>query len=385
LILGLGLYRRALGWNVVVVLIGAGMFAAVRGNSLLPSELSRVGFLLVAFVAVYAAYSTTVGLLRGEGRLQILPRLDLGWNFAAKATALGVGLMIPQYVQIFSAYVVVDLIVVGLAVFAARGALRTPSAPFGKEASRFARLILAAELFKILSRTVDIYAVRLLLDAESTGIFTAGARFSMAVEQIVLTPIGIPFLYYFSHPETAAVRRFAVENGTRLVATLVGFGAIVLAVCSKPIVLILLGDAFAASIPVLRVYAGHAVGASLLILLVPLYQSRDVPQFGIFQALAVFALTLCLDVALIPRYGVLGASVAGVVATALVSLAAAWFVWRRFGVDIRAVSVRVLAVYAAAFSTLFSPWPWIAIPVYVLGVFAFRLLKAGDRELLKSP
>ncbi len=55
--------------------------------------------------------------------------------------------------------------------------------------------------------TVDLYVLRAYLGPEDVGIFAAGYRIPLLIEQLVLAPIGVPLLYYFSHPEYRELAR----------------------------------------------------------------------------------------------------------------------------------------------------------------------------------
>lgn len=378
-----GLFRRALRWSAAAGLVlGIVIIAAGRWGAL-PRDAARAGILLPAFVLTYAVYTCCLGMLRGGGRLRALSLLDLGWNFGAKAGAVAVAVSLPFFVPAFAAYAGVDLLVAGTALWILRRHLRGAPRSLGPEASLFARVVLAAELVRILCSTVDIYVVRAMLGAEATGLFTAGARLTTIVESLVLTPIGVPLLYYFSRPGSDDLRRSAVENGTRLLGGAMGAGSLLLAAAAAPVVRILLGSDYEGSVPVARIYTGHAVGASLLVLLIPLYNSKNRPAYAIAQALTVLTVNLALDLILVPTLGIEGAAFAGVAATGCAALAFAWIARNRLQVDPVGGVVRVLALYFVCYAILAAGWTVPALALYALGLWSLRIIRRKDLELIR--
>ncbi len=378
-----GLFRRALRRILVFgPALGAIVYVAIRATGF-PLDAARAGLLLPAFVLVYALYTCALGMLRGQGKLKILSLLDLGWNFGAKAAAVAVALALPEFVPAFAAYAGLDLLVVLVAFWLLRGQLRGPAPPLDREVVGFARLVLLAELVRILCSTVDVYVVRGLLGAEPTGLFTAGVRMTTIVEQLVLTPIGVPLLYYFSRPGSEDLRRTVVENGTRLLGALMGAGALLLAATAGPIVRLLLGADYEGSVPIARIYTGHAVGASLLVLLIPLYNSKNRPAYAIAQSLAVLGVNLVLDLALVPRMGIRGAAIAGVAATGTSALLFAGIARARFQVDARGGVLRVLSLYFVCYGVLAVGWTVPALALYAIGLWALRLIRRRDIELIR--
>jgi O-antigen/teichoic acid export membrane protein len=380
---GGGLFRRATQLTLLFgLLLGAVLFGTIRLLGV-PEDMLAAGALLPAFVIVYGLYTCALGMLRGQGRLKILPVLDLGWNFGAKAAAVLIAFAIPTFVPAFAAYFGVDLLVVFLCVWLLRGSIRGPVGRVSKEDARFASMVLVAELLRTLCSTVDLYVVRGLLSAEATGLYTAGVRITTIVEQLVLSPIGVPLLYYFSRADSEELTRSIVVNGTRLLGGMMGAGALVLSAVARPLVDLLLGPQFQGSAVVAQIYTGHAVGSALLVLLIPLYNSRNQPQFAIHQVLLILALNLGLDLILVPRYGIAGAAAAGVASMVIAAVVFAWLTHSRYRVDIRSGVVRTLALYLCCHALLTVGWVIPALVLYGAGLWALRIVRYRDIELLR--
>ncbi len=381
---GRGLFRRALTLNGRAVLAGLGVFAVMWVLKLgLPVELRRAGVLFVLYTAAYALYNTCLGMMRGQGRFTLIPRLDLGANFGARVAALALVAVVPGFLSAYAAHVAAQIAMLAVALLLLRPALAAAPVRFRRAESRFGALILVGIVLQLLLSTVDLYVLRILLGPEDVGLFAAGSRIPLMAEQLVLAPIGVPLLYYFSHPETSVMREAVVRRGTRLAGAALGLAALVLVVAARPIILILLGEAYRGSIPVARAYAFHPVGIGLLLFSLPLYGSVSRPEYGIVQGAVTFVLNLGLDLLLVPRYGPLGAAVAGVIAVAVTALGASVFLHARFRVDVRWPVAGILLLYAVGLTLTVRVHPAAGIAAYVLLLWPLRLFRRGDLALLR--
>jgi O-antigen/teichoic acid export membrane protein len=380
---GPGLYRRALTLNGLALTVGGAVFVLlwVLGWGL-PPEVRRVGVLFMIFSAAYALYTTTLGMLRGRGMLTTIPRLDLGANFGAKALAVGAVLLVPGFVSAFVAQVAMQLAMLALAFWLVRDVFRHRPGRLRREETRFGALILVGTLLQLLLSTVDLYVLRILLGPHEVGLFAAGSRIPVLAERIVLSPMGVPLLYYFSHPEYGGMRESVVRRGTRLSGTVLGYAALLLAAAAPLIIRILLGNAYLESIGIARVYAAHALGMGLLIFSIPLYGSLNHPEYGIVQGVVTFVINLGLDLLLIPRFGPVGAAYAGVTAIGVTALGAAWFFHARLNIDVRWPVAGVVLLYAVCFALITSPILWVGLALYPVAVWPLRLVRREDFALL---
>jgi len=380
---GRGIFRRALTLNGLALAVGAVVFAVLWASGWgLPPEVRHAGVLFLVFAAGYALYTTSLGMLRGTGRLTTIPRLDLGVNFGSKVTAVGVVLLVPGFLAAFAAHVVMQVAMLVAAFWLVREVLRSPSVRLHREESRFGVLILVGTVLQLLLSTVDLYVLRILLGPQDVGLFAAGARIPLLAERIVLSPMGVPLLYYFSHPRYGEMREAVVRRGTRLTGAVLGYAALILAAAAPLIIRILLGPAYAGSVGVARIYAAHALGMGLLIFSVPLYGSLNHPEYGIFQGGVTFVINLGLDLLLVPRYGPLGAAYAGAIAVGVTALGAAWFFHARLGIDVRWPVAGVVLLYAGCFLILTTPFFWAGLVLYPAALWPLRLLRRGDFRLL---
>ena len=381
---GAGLYRRALRFVFIALFFGALLFVVFSWLGFgVPAEIRSIVPIVIVAMAAYTLYTTAQGMMQGQGRFRLLPRLEFGANFMAKIAALGVILIIPGYVAAFTARTVVQVLIVGLTFYILKGALSKPERRLKSHEAEFTRLVWFGAVILMLSNTVSLYVIRFMLEPADVGIFAAGSRFTVIIEQLVIASINVPLLFYFSHPESSSMKYAIVQKGTRVAGSLMGLAALFLAITAEWIVRLLLGEAYDESASVARIYASHALGAALLIFFVPLSTSENKPQYVITLNFTNFLITLILALILVPSYGAIGAAIAGVVAIQVVVIGATVFLKHRFGVDVRGIVFRILALYSGCYVLLEWGQPLLACLVYIAALWPLKLLRPGDYDLIK--
>lgn len=381
---GAGLFRRALRDNAVAMAVGGVVFLILLVFHVdLPQELVDVAPLFFLATTSYALYATSIGMLRGHGRLLVIPQLDLVFNTGAKLLALGVAVVAPFLVPVYAVHTAVGVGVLVWVLYLLRKDLRHGHARFSREEARFAKLIMVSQIVRMLVVNVDIYVLRYLMGPEEVGLYAAGTRITRVGEQLILGPLMVPLLYYFSHPESSFMRKKIMEQGTRLSGVTVGFAALVVTFLAKPIVNLFLGPEYLASIPITQVYVIYALGRGIMFFMIPMYNSMNRPDYGIYQGLAIFVVNLVLDFLLIPRYGALGAAVSGVIAISLTTLAASAFIRRRFGIRMWGAVARIYALYAVCFFLGEKGHPVVGLVVFVAALAPLRLMGPDELRWLK--
>jgi O-antigen/teichoic acid export membrane protein len=221
------------------------------------------------------------------------------------------------------------------------------------------------------------------METADVGIFAAGARFTRMMEMLVLSPVAVPLLYYFSHPDSAHMKERIVRRGTRVVGAVMGFAALMLAILAEPVVRIFLGEAYAGSAEVARIYASHALGLGMLILVIPFYSSINKPHYTVLQGVLTFVMNLLLALVLIPRYGPPGAAVAAVAAILITVVAANLFLKVRFAIHGLSVVARLFALYGVSYAIVEMGLPLAGIGLYLALLWPLRLIRRDDLDLLR--
>jgi O-antigen/teichoic acid export membrane protein len=160
----------------------------------------------------------------------------------------------------------------------------------------------------------------------------------------VLTLVQRPDLVRAS-PEEAARRGARV---LRLATIATAVAAVGLVLIAPLLVSVAFGDAFAGAVPMLRILALGALGIAALELLPSALTAQRMPIRGMWAIAVAFAVTLVLDISLIPPFGGIGASVATAVAYSIGGVCAALIFARTLHLPLRELAPRLNEV----------PWMW---------------------------
>jgi O-antigen/teichoic acid export membrane protein len=292
-------------------------------------------------------------------------------------------LVLPGFPGAFSAHTMVQVGVTILALYLLRNTLRAPSVEFERTEIIFARTVLVGDIIRVLVNTINLYLIRAYMEPADVGIYAAGVRFTRMMEMLVLSPVAVPLLYYFSHPDSAHMKERIVRRGTRVVGAVMGLAALVLVVLAEPVVRIFLGEAYVGSADVARIYASHALGLGMLILVIPFYSSINKPHYTVMQGVLTFVVNLVLALILIPRYGPQGAAAAAVAAILVTVLAANVFLRLRFSIHGLSVVVRLFFLYGVSYALVEFGLPFVGIGLYAALVVPLGLIRRDDLDLLR--
>jgi O-antigen/teichoic acid export membrane protein len=374
-----GHYRRAIRLTLIGLAAGGVLFFGLLQLPIrIPSELRETAVLFYFGTASYALFAVSLGMLRGQGRLLIIPRIDLVFNSGAKTLALIVALTAPFLFPVFLAHTAVQIGVFLGVLLMLRRSFRHPEVRFSSAETRFCRLVLFGEAVRVLVMNIDIYLLRVLLGPDDVGIYAAGTRITRVGEQLILGPLMVPLLYYFSHPDSAFIKQRVMTMGTRLAGVFVGLVALGVAMLAEPIVTIFLGEAYLASIEITRIFVIYALGRAVMFFMLPLYSSENHPEYGIWQGLLIFGLNLGLDLVLIPRYGTVGAAMAGVFAVSVVSIGSAVFIQRRFGFALARPILLTYALYGVSYLIGERVHPGLGVLTYLALLVPLGLIRRED-------
>ena len=170
---------------------------------------------------------------------------------------------------------------------------------------------------------LDVFIVNYFLGPAGVGVY--GVSVGLA-ELLWYLPNAVSFVIY---PKAAATRPEAMNTFTppvfRLTLLLTAFGGAGLALFAKSLIKLIYSSAFLdAYVPMLALLPGTILlGAGKV--LTNEIAGRGYPHYNSINAGVALALTVALDLLLIPRYGILGAAVASSVAYSAIFVTAVVF------------------------------------------------------------
>ena len=342
--------RPALATNSVVLALAAGggcagllaaviaVFPAVGGGA----DPALVGLALVSIpVLVLQPYLTF--LIRADYRFGVT---NASWLAAPAATAVVNGALALAggltVATAFGTWVVAHaLATVLLAVY-----LPVRLAGFGRPSLALARRTLTFGLRAHLGRVlmvgnyrVDQWFVGALAGRRELGLYSVAVAWAEILFYLptVLVPVQRPYLVRSQAGEAA--RRAARVFRAGLVVTVPLAGLLV--VLAGPLCTAVFGADFAGAVDDLRILALGAFGVVALQQLGNALTAQRRPELASVAAALAFAVTIALDVLLIPRYGGAGAAVASVASYLAGGAAVLVLFLRHFDVPLRALTPRV--------------------------------------------
>jgi O-antigen/teichoic acid export membrane protein len=199
-------------------------------------------------------------------------------------------------------------------------------------ARRTVKFGLQTHFYKIMSMgnaRLDQWILGVLGNTRELGLYSVAVAVSVSLYQLpgALDLAQRPDLAR-SSKETAAVRASVVF---RVAALVTGLGALALAIFAPFICVGLFGSEFRGSVDDLRVLMIGTIGVVALKLLGNALTAQGRPLRVSVAVAAGFAMTVVLDVLLIPRFGGLGAAIASAVAYSTVGIVVAVMFLRTLG------------------------------------------------------
>lgn len=245
-------------------------------------------------------------------------------------------------------------------------------------------------LFQIFYKT-DIVILSLLAGAREAGLYAAAFKLVEVVFKVavLLSRVFAPAVFKASQ-ESARTFQVLASMMTRLLAIsglVAGVAAFVLA---DELMLLLFGEKYEASIPVLRILGGVMATMSIMISMQLLLSSIDLH----FQRVASLAVTVVLHIALcaslVPRYGANGAAIATLASGILINMLYAYSASRRPGLRfVRWLLVPSLLAAGTALATRYlDVHGWItaacAVAVFVISLFLSGIVRTSELRFILS-
>ena len=307
------LLRAASGVRVagaVLTAVGALAFAAFRS----PEE--ALAIILVTPALLSGPFEIGWGWVLASGHVGALVGVRLGITLVAAGARLGV-VALDGGVPALAA--VTGLEILALAV-AATVVARLQGARFAaRPSSRRSMLreslpVLASGIFFLLMLRIDLFLVDLYLGPDETGRYAAVVRFAEAGYLVASVAVAA------AAPRIIAAHRAGSPEYRRAYRTLIRalllvavLSAVVLTIIARPLVQVLLGDAYVAAAPVLAVYAWAAIPVYLGTARDRLAIDFAITRTSVVNTVAGFVLNVLLHVVLLPRIGLIGAGIATLV------------------------------------------------------------------------
>lgn len=338
------LAANSIGFALLATLVGGVGVAVLAAVGLLPRLLPGVPVWLVLLAMLEFPLRVILGylsaILQGLQRIVTVNLVNLSdyvWTMILTLVlVLGLRLGIAGAVLASAGAVLVNVAIVCVLIRREGGSLLP----------RLDRSVLRSTLsyglrgyvgnvFQFFNYRLDMLLVNAFIDPASVGIYTTSVRLA---ELLWNLPNAVGFVIF---PKAAATKADAMNRFTprvfRLTLVLTALGALGLVVIGKPLIVLIYSSAFVSAYgPMLALLPGVVLlgGAKVLTNEIA---GRGYPHYNSISTGVSLVLTVVLDLLLIPRYGVLGASLASTISYSAIFVLAIGF-YRRVSRKARQVA-----------------------------------------------
>jgi O-antigen/teichoic acid export membrane protein len=352
------------------------------------SAFSRVVTGMLAARRAVLGHAILVTITESIVRLAFLIALiALGWGILGGVIA---------YVAGFAA--------VFVAAIACLRAYRLPfslAGPWEPQVLAYAAPLFGVTFLTMLLSQLDTFMLGALHGAASAGIYNAAVPFTnqLLIVAFILMPFFVPTLAARARRGQPLAKLY--QQITKWTLAFALPLAIFLIAFATPLVMLLFGDEYVSSVPVLRILAIAYFLHALTLPSRELIRVRRERMHGVFAVTVAAVVTdTLLNLALIPAYGTLGAGIASLATMTLMS--AAWVFWARAKDKVWPLAAghsRVAIATALAFAltaiayflTLQFIGNWAVIPAfaafaaaYLPALFLCRALDREDKHVLSG-
>ncbi|OGR84182.1 MAG: hypothetical protein A2902_00030 [Elusimicrobia bacterium RIFCSPLOWO2_01_FULL_64_13] len=381
------LASKMLGWILVSFALFTAAFLglAAAAPALFPAELRSAKTLVVAFAGLFAVFNWAQGTFRGIGKFVGWSWMEGANDLTARLGALGVIVWISRrYDAVLTPFVLALLFWTALASFRLKPYFRPSGFRMPPNVVRYALLMLAGSVLFMAATTLDAALLRgLLKDTSQVGYYFAGVRIPLILLTLLLSPLSIPFLYYFSHQDTFHTRERVYEMGTKLAGVLCGVISLLFFTLARPLVVLFYSQAYLGSVAVLQIYGFVLFLVSLQIFSGPYFAAINKPHLSVAMMLLTIALLAPLDLWLIPRMEAAGAALANVLMLTAQTLVITYLVLRNRINVLRTVLTLMAGMILSVALELWA-LPYSSLPAFLCFVLASRLVTRDEFAKIKA-
>jgi O-antigen/teichoic acid export membrane protein len=356
-----------------------GFFIIQLFPKIIPLEIKDLKFVFLIFITLVAFFNVFEGFYRGLGKFNewtVIDGIRSNLSYVLAIIFFILGFRFYKTI-IFSSFFFAFLFVV-LIIFLLKNYFDFNVEIFSieKEIIKFAFVMFVGQISYLFISSIDLVLLRAMLkDPTQVGIYNAGIRIPKMIETMFIGILPTPFLYYFTSQETKELKEKILEFGSRFLAVVFGFVSVVLFSFSKEIIIILFGQKYAESIPVLQILSFSLFILAFLVLFSSYFYSINKPQIVVILGILQFILIGLFSFLLIPKLKSQGPAVGYILNLLIYTFIVLLIVKNyKFFSNFVLLVLTILISYFSSKSFLIYLMPI----VYLVLVFLFKIIKFSE-------
>jgi PST family polysaccharide transporter len=191
-----------------------------------------------------------------------------------------------------------------------------PSPEWVRWFARRSPWLLASGLAEVIYLRIDIVLLERLRGVEEAGTYAVAARLSEVWYMVPVALMGAAFPVLWQRRADPAAYHRSLQASLDGLCAMALVLAVLVQLFGGPLVDLLFGERFAASVPVLQIHIWAGVFVFMRALLSRWLLAEDLLRFSLVTHVAGALVNVALNLLLIPRYGAIGAAVATVISYA---------------------------------------------------------------------
>jgi len=378
--------------SISIVLISFSVFAFfyILGNSLfpkfIPQEIKVVKFPFMFFVGCVALINLFEGYYRGLGKFNQWSVIDGSRSIiSAGLSILFILILSNRFEILFYTYFSLIFLFLLFLFISLRDHINFNSdLKIEKKIINFSLIMFSGQIVFLLGTSIDSVLLRALLkDPSQVGYYNAGIRIPKLLEAMLISPLSVPFLYYFSHYNISHSRETILEFGSKMLGIIFGFLALFLFSFADKIVLIVFGKMYQESIIILRIYSINLLFWGYQALLLPYFYSINKPLSPVIFLSISYILFFILNLILIPKLKSTAPAITTLIMLIIYNSLLSSTISNQKVKCFRNFTFLTVSILIVTISGFYFSF-YISIPIFFIIILTTQILKFSDIELFKK-
>ncbi|MBU2568077.1 MAG: oligosaccharide flippase family protein [Elusimicrobia bacterium] len=361
------------------------VFSINKFPKLYPIEIREIKNIFLFLILLYAFINIFQGVYRGLGKFLKWSILEGAYEFFWRAISIIIIVLISNSFKtvIYNMFFVMLFFIAINFVFIRKN-LGFTNLNIRKDIFNFGLAMFVGQILFILLTTLHYVMLRVLLkNPVDVGYYSAGLRVPQLIESLSLASLPVPFLYYFSHPDTVETKEKIVQFGSKTLGIAFGFISLVIFSFADKIIPLLFTNVYAESIKVTQIYSFTLFLFGLQAFFGPFFYSINRPFLVIAAGFIYFIISTSLNFWLIPAFKSTGPAISAIAGLTIQTIIIT-IVISKYKIPLIKTNLLLLLGLSLSIITGLLSHLSVSIPVFAVYIISLRLLTIDDFLLIKK-